>query len=129
MIAKPSYPPGGYRAPGGALKRGEEMDVGALREGYEETGLHATVDRYLLRVTVSFYAGSDAIDWTTHVVSATTTDDRLDVQDSREVREARWSTLADLNGPIRDILLATGCGLFRYRTDLHLWLAEAHAAR
>ena len=41
MIAKPSYPPGAFRVPGGALRRDEPMDVGALREAHEETGLNA----------------------------------------------------------------------------------------
>ncbi len=128
VIAKPSYPPDGYRVPGGALKPGEALDVGAAREAFEETGLTATIERYLLRVQVAFTVGDDSLDWTTHVVSASTTDDLLDVRDSREIREARWSTLEDLNGPIRQVLLSTGRGLFRYRTDLHLWIADAMSA-
>jgi len=128
VIAKPNYPPGGYRVPGGALKPGEALDVGAAREAHEETGLAAMIERYLLRVHVAFTTGDDSLDWTTHVVSSSTTDDLLDVRDTREIREARWGSLDVLNGPVRQILLATGRGLFRYRTDLHLWIAESLAA-
>ena len=121
VIAKPSYPPGAYRVPGGALRRDEAMDAGARRESREETGLDAVARRYLLRIHVRFTRGDDGVDWTTHVLSATTDQTMISPIDTREIREARWSTLADLNGPIRDILLASGRPLFRYRSDLHLW--------
>jgi 8-oxo-dGTP pyrophosphatase MutT (NUDIX family) len=124
VIAKPSYPPGAYRAPGGALRRDEAMDMGALREAREETGLDAVARRYLLRIHVRFTRGDDGVDWTTHVLSATTDHTAIDPIDTREIREARWSTLTELNGPIRAILLASGRPLFRYRSDLHLWAAK-----
>lgn len=124
VIAKPSYPPGAFRVPGGALRRGEAMDAGAAREACEETGLRAEIERYLLRIHVRFTLGDDGVDWTTHVLAATTAETVIDPRDTHEIREARWSTLAELNGPIRAILLATGRPLFRYRTDLHRWTAE-----
>lgn len=131
VIAKPSYPPGAFRVPGGALRRDEPMDVGALREAYEETGLHAAVQRYLLRVSARFTVCDDALDWTTHVLAAQAEEpfsQSLSPPDTREIREARWSTLQELNGPIREILLATGRPLFRYRTELHAWAADALGA-
>lgn len=124
VIAKPSYPSGAFRVPGGALRPGEAMDAGAAREAHEETGLHAVIERYLLRIHARFTVGDDGLDWTTHVLSSRTTDETISPRDTHEIREARWSTLAELNGPIRDVLLATGRPLFRYRTDLHLWAAE-----
>lgn len=124
VIAKPSYPPGAYRVPGGALRRDEAMDAGVLREAHEETGLEATAQRYLLRIHARFTLGGDGVDWTTHVLSAVTPQTLIDPIDRREIREARWSALAELNGPIRDTLLASGRPLFRYRSDLHLWAAE-----
>ncbi len=124
VIAKPSYPPGAYRVPGGALRRDEPMDVGAGREAREETGLESAVRRYLLRIQVRFTLGDDSVDWTTHVLSATTEQAGIDPIDTHEIREARWSALTELNGPIRDVLLASGRPLFRYRADLHLWAAE-----
>ncbi|MCA1599778.1 MAG: NUDIX domain-containing protein, partial [Chloroflexi bacterium] len=113
-----------YRVPGGALRRDEAMDVGALREAREETGLDAVARRYLLRINVRFTRGDDGVDWTTHVLAATTDQTAIDPIDTREIREARWSTLAELNGPIRAILLASGSPLFRYRSDVHRWAAE-----
>jgi 8-oxo-dGTP pyrophosphatase MutT (NUDIX family) len=100
------------------------MDQGAAREAYEETGLRADVRHYLLRIHARFTVGDDGVDWTTHVLSAVTDDEVVQPRDAREVRAARWSTLAELNGPIRDVLLATGRPLFVYRTDLHLWAAH-----
>ncbi len=125
VIAKPSYPPGAFRAPGGALRPDEPMEVGALREALEETGLHAKLQRYLLRIAVRFTVGDDGVDWTTHVLSAVTTDRTVHPLDTHEIREARWSILDELNGPIRAVLRSTGRPLFRYRSDLHLWAAEA----
>jgi len=94
VIAKPSYPPGAYRVPGGSLRRDEAMDAGALREGLEETGLTAQVRHYLLRIHARFSLGDDGVDWTTHVLSATTDQAAIDPIDTREIREARWSSLA-----------------------------------
>lgn len=129
VIAKPSYPPGAFRVPGGALRPGEAMHVGAAREAHEETGLEVRMERYLLRIHARFTVGDDGLDWTTHVVTA-----RLDAAapppsvlaapDSCEIKAARWSSLAELNGSIRAILLASGRPLFRYRADLHAWTGE-----
>jgi len=125
VIAKFNYPPGAFRALGGALRPDEPMGAGALREALEETGLHAQAQRYLLRIAVRFTIGDDGVDWTTHVLSAATSDEIVRPLDTHEIREARWSTLDELNGPIRAILRSTGRPLFRYRSDLHLWAAEA----
>src|SRR5579883_1969781 len=83
VIAKPSYPPGAFRVPGGALRPGEAMDAGAAREALEETGLRAEIDRYLLRVYARFTVGDDGIDWTTHVLSSHTDDEGVAPQDTR----------------------------------------------
>ena len=39
--------------------------------------------------------------------------------DTDEIAEARWGTPAELAGPIRERLLATGRALWRYRVALH----------
>lgn len=129
VIAKPSYPPGAFRVPGGALRRGEAMHVGAAREAHEETGLDVLMDRYLLRIRARFTVGDDGLDWTTHVVTARLAGAErvpsvLTPPDSREITEARWSSLDELNGTIRAVLLASGRPLFRYRADLHRWTAD-----
>ena len=122
VIAKHSYPPGGYRPPGGAVKPGEELAEGAAREALEETGLTVAVRRYALRVQARFTcARQEPITWITHVVTAWAehAPENLTPLDTAEVREARWSTVAKLQGPIRATLLDTGRGLFAYRVALH----------
>jgi hypothetical protein len=53
------------------------------------------------------------------VFLATTTDEDLAPQDTREIAAARWGTLPELCGPLRERLLATGRAFWRYRVALH----------
>ena len=59
------------------------------------------------------------IDWRTHVFSARTERGELDPIDTHEISAARWGTLAELAGPIRERLLETGRAFWRYRVALH----------
>lgn len=137
VIRKPWFPPGAYRAPSGGLHAGETLEEGALREGLEETGLALRLERYLLRIAAVFrptepWPGvgglpsevTDSVEpstlhWWTHVFSARVVGDRtLAPRDTWEIAEARWVSVADLQGPVRETLLATGRGLFRYRVAL-----------
>lgn len=137
VIRKPQFAHSIYRAPSGGIHLGESVETGALREAWEETGLTIELDRYLLRIYATFrsldpWPGAaslpgdmadpddpDAIHWWTHVFQAHATGDlRLDPVDTDEIAEARWVTLAELQGPIRDALIATNWGLFRYRVML-----------
>lgn len=122
VIAKHNYPRGAYRAPGGGLRPGEDLEVGLAREAAEETGLRVEPERYLLRAEARFFYGNDTIDWTTHVFLCRTVDeppgDVLTPTDLHEIREARLVTLGELQGPIRAALLASGRPLFAYRVAL-----------
>lgn len=129
LIRKHSYPPGGWRAPGGGITVGEAFVAGALREAREETGLTARLTGYLLRVYVTFTCGDVKQPWTTHVVTAVTDDDRLLTGDPREIEDTCWGTVEQLCGPVADILLATGRGLFAYRVALHHEVARLLAIR
>ncbi len=40
-------------------------------------------------------------------------------RDATEIAGARWGTLDELAGPLRERLLATGHALWRYRVALH----------
>ncbi len=40
-------------------------------------------------------------------------------QDADEIAGARWGTLDELAGPLRERLLATGHAFWRYRVALH----------
>lgn len=117
-IRKPSFPPGIYRAPSGGVRPGEPLIEGMKREALEETGLEIVPDRYLLRIQARFTCGREAEDWTTHVFSAHTDQTELNPRDRDEIAEARFVTVEELSGPIRQRMLATGRGLFRYRVAL-----------
>ena len=119
LIRKHGYPPGAWRAPGGGISPGEPFIDGAVREALEETGLRVKVTRYLLRVFVTFSCDGVEQPWTTHVVVATTADTEPVVGDPKEIAGVRWGTLEELCGPIADVMLATGTGLFAYRVALH----------
>lgn len=120
VIRKHNHPPGVYRAPSGAVKRGEDFEAGALREAYEETGLTIRLKRYLLRINVKFTAPSGSVDWTTHVFSAEPVKGRLCPVDTKEIESARWVTIKELQTNIRNAMLASGRSLLKYR----VWLTD-----
>ena len=118
VITKPFFPPGVWRAPSGGLHPGEDIEAGAKREALEETGLPIELERYLVRVEARFTLGELVEPWRTHVFLARTDASELAPRDTREIRAAKWATREELQGPIRDALLATGYPLFRYRVAL-----------
>lgn len=115
VIAKPFFAPGAYRAPSGGIDPGEDFVTGTLREAWEETGLQIQLQRYILRVEATFTSGADVLRWTSHVVTAATTETALEPHDHNEIKEAKFMTLEELQGPVRHILWHSGQGLFRYR--------------
>lgn len=125
VIAKHAYPPGLYRAPSGGVSPGETMEEGAFREMREETGLGVRLDRYLLRVHVDFTRRGEVIHWTTHVFVGEPLAGDIVSRDPEEVREARWMSLEELSGPVREGLLASGSTGLRYRALLHDRVMEA----
>jgi ADP-ribose pyrophosphatase YjhB (NUDIX family) len=119
LIRKPHFADGIWRTPGGGVKEGEDFVAGVEREGLEELGVEVVLERYLVRAEAIFRFADEAVPWTTHVFSATTTGERLAPRDTTEIAEARWGTAAELAGPIRARLLETGRALWRYRVALH----------
>ncbi|MFY9554592.1 MAG: NUDIX hydrolase [Blastocatellia bacterium] len=119
VIRKPMYPPGAYRAPSGGISPGEPFEAGALREAYEETGLVVALDKYLIRSVVAFSHSQDLINWTSHVFSARRIKGKLEPIDTHEIVEARFATVGELMGSIREALLASGSTGLRYRSDLN----------
>ncbi|MCL4368964.1 MAG: NUDIX hydrolase [Actinobacteria bacterium] len=118
-ISKHMFPEGIYRAPSGAVHPGEDFVVGAKREGLEETGLAVEFDRFILQIEVTFTHGEESEPWTSYVFTAFTESADLHPIDTQEIKEARWVTFGDLQGDIRERMLATGAGLFCYRVFLH----------
>jgi ADP-ribose pyrophosphatase YjhB (NUDIX family) len=119
LIRKPHFEPGIWRTPGGGIKQDEGFVEGAVREGLEELGVEIELGRYLVRADVIFRFADQAEPWATHVFSATTEAEVLAPQDTAEIAEARWGSAAELAGPVRERLLATGRALWRYRVALH----------
>ena len=129
LIRKPLFEVGIWRPPGGGVKAGEEFVAGVEREAVEETGLRIELQRYLVAATARFlYEPRDVI-WRTHVFFATTDDAELAPRDVEEIEAARWGTLAELGGPLRERLLATGRAFWRYRVALHDAAATALRSR
>ncbi len=128
LIRKPHYLPGLWRPPGGGLKPGESFEEGTRREAFEELGVQIELRRYLVRTSAVFTHRGTEIPWQTHVFEATTEAEQLAPLDTREISAARWGTLAELAGPIRERLLETGGALWRYRVALHDAAAEALTA-
>lgn len=125
LIQKYSYPLDGFRAPSGGLKPGEPLEVGAKREAYEETGLEIELESYLLRIEATFTCEQQVEPpmgsgepWTTHIFLARAVGGELANNDPKEIKAVRWGTVQELQGPIRQTLLDTGRGLFRYRVAL-----------
>jgi 8-oxo-dGTP pyrophosphatase MutT (NUDIX family) len=119
VIKKPMYPPGAYRAPSGGVDPGEPFEEGAIREAHEETGFVISLEKYILRVRVRFSNGARSIDWTSHVFTAYPIAGKLEPIDTHEIAEARFATVAELMGSIRDALLASGSTGLKYRSDLN----------
>jgi 8-oxo-dGTP pyrophosphatase MutT (NUDIX family) len=96
VIAKPWYPKGLYRAPSGGLKPDEDLELCAKREAYEETGAKIELEKYILRIHVTFTCHEDKVNWTSHLFTAKYLAGDLKPVDKREIREV--SLLSDSGG-------------------------------
>ena len=119
LIRKPHFEPGVWRTPGGGVKPGEDFVEAVRREAFEETGVSIELERYLVEARARFVYKPPELDWRTHVFLATTADEELEPHDTEEIAGARWGTLEELAGPLRERLLATGRAFWRYRVALH----------
>ena len=119
LIRKPHFAEDVWRPPGGGIYPGEDFAAGAVREALEETGLHVELRRYLVDARALFTNAGRDLHWRTHVFLAETEDAQIVAGDPVEIADARWGTLDELAGPLRERLLATGRAFWRYRVELH----------
>jgi ADP-ribose pyrophosphatase YjhB (NUDIX family) len=119
LIRKPQFEADVWRPPGGGIHPGEDFVAGAVREALEETGLHVELRRYLVDAHALFTNAGRELRWRTHVFLAETADTEIVIGDPGEIADARWGTLDELAGPLRERLLATGRAFWRYRVALH----------
>ncbi len=122
VIRKPKYPPEAYRAPSGGIHPEESFLDGATRETWEETGLKAEIDGYLMRVHVSFNHGGETSQWTTHVMVAKPapgSEGDLAPVDKNEIESARWVSWDELIDKVNPILVKSGLGGLAYRARVH----------
>jgi ADP-ribose pyrophosphatase YjhB (NUDIX family) len=119
LIRKPHFAGDVWRPPGGGVRPGEDFVEGAVREALEETGLRVELRRYLVDAQALFTNDGRELPWRTHVLSAETDDTAINAADPEEIAEARWGTLDELAGPLRQRLLATGRAFWHYRVALH----------
>jgi ADP-ribose pyrophosphatase YjhB (NUDIX family) len=119
LIRKPQFDEGVWRPPGGGIHPGEDFVAGAVREALEETGLRVELRRYLVETHAVFHNAGRELPWRTHVLLAETEDEHIAARDPEEIEAARWGTLEELAGPLRERLLATERAFWRYRAALH----------
>jgi ADP-ribose pyrophosphatase YjhB (NUDIX family) len=119
LIRKPQFAADVWRPPGGGIRPGEDFVAGAVREALEETGLRVELRRYLVDSAAVFRNRGRELAWRTHLFLADTADEHLAPGDPDEIAGARWGTLDELAGPLRERLLATGGAFWRYRVALH----------
>ena len=119
LIRKPHFTEGVWRPPGGGIKPGEDFVAGAVREALEETGLCVELRRYLVDAHARFTNAGRELRWRTHVFLADTADEEVVPGDAAEIAAARWGSLPELAGPLRERLLATDRAFWRYRVALH----------
>jgi len=117
VIAKPWYIKGLYRAPSGGWKPNESLEESALREAYEETGVKIELDRYILRIEVTFSHKDKEVLWTSHIFTAQYLSGELQPIDKGEIKEVNLLTLEELSS-LKPILLKTGSGGLAYRAAL-----------
>jgi 8-oxo-dGTP pyrophosphatase MutT (NUDIX family) len=119
VIAKHHYPEGLYRPPSGAIKPGESLAEGALREAYEETGCQIELTRYILQINVNFTDGRGVIPWKSHVFTGRHISGEPHPVDTREIREVVLARLDEFEKYKRIIRNKTTSGGLNYRARLH----------
>jgi 8-oxo-dGTP pyrophosphatase MutT (NUDIX family) len=117
VIAKPWYPKGLYRAPSGGVKPDEDLELCAKREAYEETGAKIKLEKYILRISVTFTSNKNKVNWTSHVFTAKYLFGDLRPVDTKEIKKVNLLSLNEL-AALKEKLLKSDSGGLHYRAAL-----------
>ena len=118
VIRKPSYPKGVYRPPSGGIEPGEDFEIGARREAYEETGLEIKLQKYALRSHVDLAFEGEIVAWASHVLAARVIGGRLEPVDKKEIAGVRWATINELRTDLLVRLQQSDSSGLQYRAEL-----------
>ena len=118
VIRKPSYPEGVYRPPSGGVEPGEDFEVGARREAYEETGLEIELQKYALRSHVNLAFENEVVPWISHVFTARASGGCLEPVDKKEIAGVRWATINELSTDLLARLQQSASVGLQYRAEL-----------
>ncbi len=118
VIRKPSYPKGVYRPPSGGIEPGEDFEIGARREAYEETGLEIKLQKYALRSHVDLAFEDEIVAWASHVLAARLIGGRLEPVDKKEIAGVRWATINELRTDLLVRLQQSDSSGLQYRAEL-----------
>lgn len=129
VIRKPSYPKGVYRPPSGGIEPGEDFEVGARREAYEETGLEIELRKYTLKIHVDFAHENEIVAWTSHVLTACATGGRLEPIDKKEIAGVRWATINELRTDLLVRLQQSPAAGLQYRAELQDATLKQHGGK
>ena len=117
VIAKPWYKKGIYRLPSGGWKPDESFEDCAQREAYEETGLKIELQKYILRIDVTFTYRENKAYWTSHIFTAKYISGELKPIDKQEIKRVKLLTVEKLLS-LKDRLLKQNSGGLAYRAFL-----------
>ena len=129
VIRKPSYPKGVYRPPSGGIEPGEDFEVGARREAYEETGLEIELRKYTLKIHVDFAHEDEIVAWTSYVLTACATGGRLEPVDKKEIAGVRWATINELRTDLLVRLQQSRSAGLQYRAELQDATLKQHGGK
>ena len=129
VIRKPSYPKGVYRPPSGGIEPGEDFEVGARREAYEETGLEIELRKYTLKIHVDFAHEDEIVAWTSYVLTACATGGRLEPIDKKEIAGVRWATINELRTDLLVRLQQSPSAGLQYRAELQDATLKQHGGK
>ena len=129
VIRKPSYSKGVYRPPSGGIEPGEDFEVGARREAYEETGLEIELRKYTLKFHVDFAHEDEIVAWTSHVLTACATGGNLEPIDKKEIAGVRWATINELRTDLLVRLQQSPSAGLQYRAELQDATLKQHGGK